>query len=283
MARHQAPADLPPIVPQRMDFPFADVPKHWFDKDPVLTHFLNALSLTFPDGERFFVDSVRHFRDHAKDAQQQADISGFIGQEAMHSLEHQTFNRMLAEQGYREEAEGGTALAKQLIGLGRKRLSAKQQLAATAALEHITALLANRLLKDPELLESIDPSVRALWMWHAIEEIEHKAVAYDLYQQVSGSYLLRVRTMLAATTALATYTGRYTFAFLRKDGLNRRPRTLFRGAWRLFGPSGFLTRAVPDYLQFFRPDFHPWLEDNTHLIEQWRGVLDQLYPTAEAA
>ena len=261
------------ITPQRMDFAFEDVPRHWFRNDPVLTHFLNALSLTFPDGERFFVDAVRAFRDQVTDKTRQAEISGFIGQEAMHSLEHDSFNHMLASQGYREEAEGGQKLARHLIKQGRERLSAKQQLAATAALEHITAILANRLLKDPALLDSMHPSVRALWIWHAIEEIEHKAVAFDLYQDVVGSYRMRVRTLLAATLALGTYTGKYTWAFLKKDRLHRRPLVLARGMWRLFGINGVLTRTIPDFLTFLRPDFHPWQEDNSALIAEWRAIL----------
>lgn len=268
------------ITPQRMDFAFDDVPRHWFDGDPMLTHFLNALSLTFPDGERFFVDAVRAFRDQVDDPVRQKEISGFIGQEAMHSLEHDSFNNMLVEQGYRDEAEGGQKLARHLIKQGRERLSAKQQLAATAALEHITAILANRLLKDPALLESMHPKVRQLWMWHAIEEIEHKAVAYDLYEDVIGSYRLRVRVLLAASLALASYTGRYTWAFLKKDGLHRNPRVLARGLWRLFGFRGLLTRTVPDFLSFLRPDFHPWQDDNSALIQAWK---DQLVATRAAA
>lgn len=279
-SRKKKPANTLTITPQRMDFDFAGVPRHWFDNDPVLSHFLNALSLTFPDGERFFVDAVRAFRDTVKDPERQKEISGFIGQEAMHSLEHDTFNKMLAAQGYREQAEGGQKLARYLIKQGRERLSAKKQLAATAALEHITAILANRLLKDPALLESMDPAVRDLWMWHAIEEIEHKAVAYDLYQDVCGDYRLRVRILLAASLALASYTSKYTWAFLKQDNQHRNPLVLARGAWRLFGFNGLLTRTVPDFLQFLRPGFHPWQEDNSALVARWRGVLSE---TAEAA
>lgn len=279
-SRKKKPANTLTITPQRMDFDFAGVPKHWFDNDPVLTHFLNALSLTFPDGERFFVDSVRAFRDAVSDPAQQKEISGFIGQEAMHSLEHDTFNKMLATQGYREQAEGGQKLARYLIKQGNERLSDKQKLAATAALEHITAILANRLLKDPALLDSMDPAVRELWMWHAIEEIEHKAVAFDLYQDVCGDYRLRVRILMAASLALASYTSKYTWAFLKQDKLHRNPLVLARGAWRLFGFNGLLTRTVPDFLQFLRPGFHPWQEDNSALVARWRGILTE---TADAA
>lgn len=269
------------ITPQRKDFDFSDVPRHWFDNDPVLSHFLNALSLTFPDGERLFVDSVRAFRDRVDDPVRQQEISGFIGQEAMHSLEHDSFNRMLAEQGYREQAEGGQALAQQMIDRARQRLSKELQLAVTAGLEHITAILADRLLSDPTVLERIDPSVRQLWLWHAIEETEHKGVAYDLYQDVSGDYRQRVRTFLFASLALASYTSTYTWAFLKKDGLQRKPLTVAKGVWKLVGINGLLLPVIPAYLRYLRPGFHPWQHDNSALIEKWRELLDD--STAQAA
>lgn len=261
------------ITPERKDFDFHDVPRHWFAGDPVLTHFLNALSLTFPDGERMFVDSVRAFRDQVSDKARQQEISGFIGQEAMHSLEHDSFNQMLAQQGYEREAEGGQALARKFIGIGRKRLSKKQLLAATAGLEHITAILAHRLLSDPALLDSIDASVRELWTWHAIEETEHKGVAFDLYQDVSGDYAMRVQIFLSATLALASYTSTYTMAFLKRDRLHRRPLVLAKGLWKLFGVNGLLLPVIPEYLQYLRPDFHPWQHDNSALIREWRALL----------
>lgn len=263
------------IEPRRMDFRFRDVPRHWAAGDPVMTHFFNALSLTFPDGERFFVDSVRAFRDRVTDKQRKKEISGFIGQEAMHSLEHNTFNEMLAAQGYAGEAQSGQEFARDRIAGAQKFLTPLQQLAATAALEHITAILANGLLTDPEMMESIDPSVRELWLWHAIEETEHKAVAYDLFQDVSGDYRMRVSLFLTATTSLGAYAAAYTWAFLKKDGLNRNPRVLAKGLWKMFGWKGYLTRMIPDYLDYLRPNFHPWDKDNSGLIGEWKEVLEK--------
>lgn len=263
------------IVPQRMNFAFDGLPKHWFDNEPVQTHLLNALSLTFPDGERFFVDSVRAFRHVATSQEQQKEISGFIGQEAMHSLEHDTFNKMLATLGYRDEAEGGQALAQKFINGGRKSLSKVEQLAATAALEHITAIMAQWLLSDHDVIEKIDPAVRQLWLWHAIEETEHKAVAFDVLQQATdGDYLTRVKVMAPATWFLLVYTFAYTAAFLRKDGLLNQPLTLAKGIWQLARPGGLFASVVPAWFQYFKPGFHPWDDDDSHLIQQWRAVLE---------
>lgn len=261
------------IHPQRMGFDFqpAAVPRYWFNNDPVLTHFLNALSLSFPEGEQFFVDSVRHFRDTVKDPQRQQDISGFIGQEAMHSLEHKSFNAMLGAQGYAAIAEKGHAVARYLCQEDRRRLSPRAQLAFTVGLEHITAILANALLSRPEILEQMDDSVRMLWMWHAIEEIEHKAVAFDLYRDIDPGYYMRVRAFLSGSLGLLLFGSTYTWRLLKQDGLHRHPVKLARGGWRL---GRLLLSALPDYLDYLRPDFHPWQDDNSALTARFKQQVE---------
>lgn len=261
------------IRPQRMGFDFdpAAVPRYWFAGDPVLTHFLNALSLSFPEGEQFFVDSVRNFRDVAKGEERQQEISGFIGQEAMHSLEHKAFNAMLAAQGYAEVAGKGNAVARYLCNEGRKRFSPRSQLAITAGLEHITAILANAILSRPEILADMDPSVRMLWVWHAIEETEHKAVAFDLYRDIDPGYRMRVRAFLSGSLGLLMFSSAYTWRFLKEDGLNRRPLALIKGGWRL---GKLLVSVLPDYLDYLRPGFHPWDDDNSALIARFKQQVD---------
>jgi len=273
--RHHKPKNIH-ITPRRMDFPFSSVERYWFGGDPVMTHFLNALSLTFPDGERFFVDSVRAFRDQITDPELQQEISGFIGQEAMHSLEHQSFNELLMQMGYEKEAQSGIKFAQQMLARGRKFLSPKQQLAATTALEHITAILAHRLLSNPKWTKKMRPEVRVLWLWHAIEEIEHKAVAFDVFEQVGGSYKMRTRLLFYATLYLAAYTGRYTWVLIKKDKAYRRPLAIAKGLWSLLGPFGFVTTTLPSYLSFYRPGFHPWQQDNSALIAAAKQELEQL-------
>lgn len=273
--RYRKPENIQ-ITPRRMDFPFANIERYWFGGDPVMTHFLNALSLTFPDGERFFVNSVRAFREHITDPKLQKEISGFIGQEAMHSLEHQSFNELLMQMGYEQEASSGIKFAKQMLARGQRLLSPKQQLAATAALEHITAILAHRLLSNPKWSQKMRPEVRVLWLWHAIEEIEHKAVAFDVFEQVSGDYKMRTRSLFYATIYLAAYTSRYTWVFLKKDKAYRRPIALTKGFWNLLGPRGFVTTSIPSYLSFYRPNFHPWQHDNSALIAAAKQELEQL-------
>jgi len=271
-SRKRQPASLS-IKPQRMGFDFSpqDVPRYWAGNDPVLSHFLNALSLSFPDGEQFFVDSVRHFRDIVQDEKRQKEISGFIGQEAMHSLEHRSFNDMLALQGYEALTAKATGVAKHLIRMGQRDYSPRTLLAMTAGLEHITAILANAMLKNPGLLQQMHPSVRMLWMWHAIEETEHKAVAFDLYQDVSGDYPMRVRAFLSGSLGLGIYASVFTWRFLKQDGLHRKPWKLLRGGLTL---GKLLARTVPDYLDYLRPGFHPWDDDNSELIARFKAQVE---------
>lgn len=275
LSRARRPRTKPAILPRRMNFAYQGLEntRYWFDDDPVLTHFMNVLSVTFPDGERFFVDAVRALRDRVDDPQRQKDISGFIGQEAMHSLEHKAFNDLVAGKGYEALVERALVVTRKLLGGAREHLSAERQLAATAGLEHITAILADQILSHPEMVRKMDPSVRHLWVWHAIEETEHKAVAFDLYKDVSDDYWQRQRAFLMSSAYLVVFTGYFTWQFLKQDGVHRRPLTLGKGLWKLLGYKGVVSQAFPAWLHYLRPGFHPWQDDNTDLLEKWRATL----------
>ena len=127
----------------------------------------------------------------------------------------------------------------------------------------------------------MDPSVRDLWVWHSIEETEHKAVAFDLYQDVDGGYWRRQRTFFTGTAYLIGFSAYFTWQFLKQDGVNRQPLTLAKGLWKMFGYRGVVSAAIPAWFQYLRPDFHPWQDDNTHLLDAWRATLPE--PAVSAA
>src|SRR5262249_54455281 len=164
------------------------------------------LSIFFPKGEAFFIDSVKHFADRIESPRLRADIKGFVGQEAMHSREHHRYNRALARAGLPVERLE-RALVRRL-DLLRSIASPEEQLAVTIALEHFTAIMANTVLEDGGVLAGADSRMSAVWRWHAIEETEHKAVAYDVYAEVTrgtrSAYWRRVRVMLLATLTFWT-------------------------------------------------------------------------------
>lgn len=262
------------IPRRRLDLTFDPeaVPRDFYAKDPALTLILAALSVVFPEGERFFVDSVMHYRDRIDDPALREAIKGFAGQEGMHAKEHAAFNVMLRAQGLgvAEDLERGV---RKLLRRSRHTHSPAGRLAVTCALEHFTAMLAEQLLTDEPHREAFDPSVRPLWVWHALEESEHKAVAFDVYQAVDGSYARRAFVM--ATTTLFFF-GFITYGYVRllaARGMLGDVRGMLRAFDYLWLRRGLFRRLIPAYLAYFRPSFHPDDRDTTALLATWRERL----------
>jgi len=249
-----------------------DLPLYWNGGDPFATHFLNSLSSVFPDGEAFFVRSVQHFRDRVDEPNLLRAIQGFAGQEAQHSQQHCRHVELLVAQGY-------TALVRlnRMADKGMRfgnRHWPKLSLASTAATEHLTALLARRILsRGSEFTAAMDPRMAALWRWHSVEEAEHKAVAYDVLLKVAPSRALRSFALLLNTVGLFVEMLARTFYMLAKDGVLLRRATLSSG-WRfLLGRSGLLRGHGRDYIAWFRRGFHPNQIDDTALIEAWHEQI----------
>lgn len=261
------------IPPRRMDFEFAaDTRRYWYAGSPFLSTFWTTLSSLFPEGETFFVDSVRNYRSLISDPLLKAQVSGFIGQEAMHSKEHKAFNELAGKQGYPTDnldKNLGT-----MLRLTRKFLPKKSQLAITVALEHYTAILAEQLLRDPSHQANIqDPEALKLWMWHALEENEHKTVAYDVYRLTGAGYLHRTLTMLIVTLFFFATVGSGHLRLLWADGKLSDISGNLKGLWFLWGWKGLFPKLLPQYLDFFRPGFHPSDHDTEQLLDEWRGKM----------
>jgi len=260
-------------IPRRdVDFAFADVPRDWADNDAYETTFLNALSLLFPEGEQFFVRSVKHFADQIADPELARQVTGFIGQEAMHGREHRAFNELLVSHGYRE-ARRVEANLKSFLAFIRRILTPHGRLAATCALEHFTAMLAEGLLRDARMRDPMHPSVRSLWLWHALEESEHKAVAFDVYRATGGGYLRRCAIMVAATIIFFIAHGIVHARLMATRRILWKPWRWARGATRFFLYPAFFTRLAPVYLAYFKPSFHPNDRDTNALLAEWREEL----------
>ena len=251
----------------------AGMPRHFAGEgDLISSHVIASLSSVFPDGEDFFVRSVRHYRDQITDPELQQQVKGFIGQESMHGREHRRFNRRLAELGYpTRRIERFTKW-----GLGhRSRLAPPiSNLAATAALEHFTAILAERFLTREDLREMCGhDAARDLFVWHALEESEHKAVAFDVYRAVGGTERLRIFTMKFTRYGFVIGMTVQTLTALLADRSTYRPGRL-RRSWKRFRASGFIDRQIwADLKAYERRGFHPDDRDTTELVEQWRAEL----------
>lgn len=254
------------IQPRRMDFQFdPSIDRYWFDNDQFKTMLLSALSCTFPEGERFFVRSVRHYQGNIADQKLKEEVKGFIGQEAHHGNEHEQFNAFLRTKGIPTEIVEGYVLNG--MKFMAKVLSPQRQLAKTCALEHFTAMLAELILENPEFIAGMDPRLEPLWTWHAVEESEHKSVAFDVYQNQVGDYWVRTSEMAFTTVEFIGFTI-YHYIQLRREMDDKTDwRSVFNGLNWLVGPKGKLHRLLPAYLAYYKRDFHPAKRDKRHLRE----------------
>lgn len=250
----------------------AAVPRDWANADAFESTFLNGFSLLFPEGERFFVESVKQQKDRITDPELLRQVAGFIGQEAMHGREHRAFNEVLVSHGFAEAPRIEAGL-RQFLKRVRKTLDPMSQLAVTCALEHFTAMLAESLLGDERMRAHLHPSVQRLWLWHALEESEHKTVAFDVYRAAGGGYARRVSIMLLTTIVFFAAQAFVHARLMATRKILWKPWTWGRGITALWIYPGFSTRLLPAYLAYFRPGFHPSDRDTRELIATWQVTL----------
>ena len=269
MARSGTPEDLT-ITPRDRRFGRGmRQDRWWMGGDPVATAFYNALSATFPKGEAFFVDSVRQFREGTP-PKLEREIKAFVTQEVMHSREHVQFNKRALEAGY--DLGPLEDRVEWRLSITRSRPPVVN-LAATMCLEHFTAIIAHQLLKNSVHLASADAESAALWRWHAIEEIEHKGVAYDTWLHAtrdwsrSKRWKVKAKVMLFVTRNFVVDRSLGTLALLRQDGITG-PVAWARMLWFAWIWPGMLRRLLGAWVGLFLPGFHPWKHDDRHLIEK---------------
>ena len=274
---------------RRMNFDFNDVPEYWMNGSAGLTHFMTALSALFPAGEKFFIDSVRAVRYHPSikgDEVLQKEISAFIGQEAMHTQEHVNFNASAQKFGHDVEAlEKFTDTAiqtaiKTFVKIVKPFGMTKDMvdLTATTALEHFTATIASQLLVNKHIQELMtDETMSTMWYWHAIEENEHKAVAFDVYEGVFGkgikAYALRTSSLVFAMTLIFLIQSSFVLRLLKQDKkLNLDELSvIYKYA---YSPSkGIITGMGKEMLAYFKPGFHPNDLDTVGLLKTWKAKL----------
>lgn len=256
----------------RFHYPTGSLERHYVGGDLVMSHIVAHLSATFPEGEDFFVRSVRRFADQITDPELKSQVQGFIGQEVTHGREHRVLNERLQQMGYpTSRTDHGTRMDLQAF---ERLLSPLTCLAITAALEHFTAVLAETLLTDERaraLLGSTE--VRSMLLWHAIEESEHRSVAFDVYRAVGGTERRRIWTMRVIRLTFTMNVALFSTISILGDRAAYHPVRLLRSLAQL-RHSPFMTRAVLARLgRYTKPGFHPDDTDNTALLEHWTAAL----------
>lgn len=259
------------IPPRQIDFRFPEAAGRYpYDNNTTASMLLAVFSGIFPPGERFFVESVRHFRDAVQDDTLRAQVSGFIGQEALHGREHERLNDYLAERGIDTRVpELGVKAGLWLLA----RLPKRQQLACTTLMEHFTASLAEQLLENEQFCSRFDAEMLKIWQWHALEELEHKNVTFDVLELVGNDYRERaLAAPLVVATILPGIFLSWTWLVAREGGLTN-TRDVRKGLGQLFGRGGLITATLRHMPVFFKRDFHPRKRDTRALEQRWRERL----------
>jgi predicted metal-dependent hydrolase len=285
MTAHQA---IHPIIPrERLDFGLsdADIPKYWFGGDPYKTRLFDALSLIFPPGEKFFMTCVRDYRDQITDKKLLDEIKGFNRQEAQHSMVHNQYNDRLRSQGIDVDALMGW-LEDLLFNQYRSKRSRGYTLAITCGLEHFTSIGAHSLFDKRDVLKDADHRVRAMYSWHAIEEVEHKGVAYDVMQDYAKvGYFTRVLAMLETSYMFPKVIMYFCDQLLKADGFSgwERTRMHAKGLLWTLRPGGLLAPMIKPYFPYYKPGFHPWQETEQPGYEEWLAAFNKNRDPIEAS
>lgn len=271
----RTPEDLT-ISPRDINFDVASArDSYWMDGDPVATAIMNSLSLTFPDGERMFIDSVKAYKSKVSDKLAK-DVQDFIRQEAIHSREHHLLNELIDHDKYPiDEIE---AEIRERVQLGRDG-GPMRMLIATICLEHMTAMMADLMVDQEDMFQKTDPAIVRLWRWHAMEETEHKAVAYDVFMEVTKDwpplkrYMRRVISMAIIGKNFVKNIENFAVKMLIADGWDEKParKAVRNYLWKspnLFG------RDMKAFFSWFKPGFHPWDHDNRPLMAEWKAEFD---------
>jgi len=274
------PADLNIVVRDRRFLRGAEPKRWWLNGDPIATAWFNALSATFPRGEAFFIESVKAFRDGAS-PKLTGEIRAFVKQEINHTREHIVLNKLAEASGYKVgfiDRRVGEMLA---LTKGRPEVL---NLATTMALEHFTAMFGHELLANPAHLAGADGDLGDIWRWHSAEEIEHKGVAYDTWLHATREWS-RWKRWKVKSLMMVIVTRRFIFNrvkdmqdLLAQDGMTGWKVKAKIWSYLLVRP-GFLRRIARPWLAFFLRGFHPWNEDDRHLIAKYEGDFsDALLP-----
>ncbi|MEY4764869.1 MAG: hypothetical protein RI907_1542 [Pseudomonadota bacterium] len=262
----------PIVVRENLDFGLdQDIPRHWVGGDAFKTRFFDAMSTLFPAGEKFFIVSVRAFKDQITSPKLATEVRDFTRQEAQHSLVHRQFNDRLKAQGVDVDAINAELEQSLFVDIP-KVTTPTQRLAATSALEHLTSMMCTCFFERKDLLAACDPRVRAMYAWHAIEEVEHKAVAFDVLVDVAkAGYFRRNISMLAVSIGFPFTVARIMNHMFEVDGFSRwqRAKLWAKGLWWFWGPKGLFPATLGYYFAYYKPGFHPWKQSEMPSYGDW--------------
>jgi hypothetical protein len=270
--------DASEIKVRRVNFSFSkENPRFYYKNNPFSTHFINALHIVFPTGERFFVNSVLKHQKEIKEDKLKKQVRNFCGQEGIHSAMHEKFWKILNDNGYiikGYENHIDKLLHKIIAKIEVEGSKINNiDLAATVCLEHFTALFGHAIFNHVETNKEVVPEdIAELFQWHAAEEIEHKNVAFDVFQKVDDAeYSKRILLMPIATALLYFYLGVGTFMLMYQDrkylSISKLPKQFYEFTTGLL--NDLHSDLYKEYFRFFKKDFHPSYLNDYYLAENF--------------
>jgi len=248
-----------------------ELPRYWNDNSPFKTHFLNALSITLPDCEKFFIETVRHYSKDITDPAQLHEIGEFVKQESHHRHAHKQYNDWLQSQGLPVDRLQASTNA--MWDMVRKQIDKRSWLALTICVEHITVVYASVFLSHPEILNNMHPQFEQIWRWHAFEEVEHKSVAMNVWNKTIKNNSYKNVAMMLVLPTYMWYVGKNTLVFLHVD------KQLWKwNTWKdmvsfLFNrKTGLITKSLVPWLEFLKKDFHPNDQNHDHILLEFKKI-----------
>ena len=261
-----------PIRHVEFNFDEAAMSKYCWDEDAFSSAFLLSFSAFIPHGERFVIDTIRACREDIKNPALKARVTGLIGQEAMHSKAHEEFNAVYQEKGIdlrRIDELGEWFFKRHLPAI----LPRSGQLAVTCAIEHFTALMAERSFSEQALMDKLDVGAKEFLTWHLVEEMEHKSVAFDVYQELVGSYLIRAVAMQLIPLYTSSIFAYSVLSILRTPGYRQSLSKMTDGFLFWFGLQGYFSKMQPGILRYFHVDYHPSQLETDSALHEWQDRL----------
>lgn len=261
------------LIARALRFEMLDpLPRYWFDSCPVKTFYANALAFFIPQAEKFFIQSIKVYLPEISDPCLNQAAKKFIQQEANHSREYTKYIQSIVLQHYPQLRSSyfSFPLTRFWALIGGKKF----RLAMTCVGEHFTAVMANQLLNNPQFFDGVPPFIGKIWQWHCIEEIEHKAVAFDVFSYLKGSYFTKLTSFIVMSLFIFSAFFKIFWIMMKQDKLHKTAlfyRNVFKFLWVT---PGFFRLLIKPYFSFLAFRFHPWQEDNRHLIKQWETSLD---------
>jgi len=110
-------------------------------------------------------------------------------------------------------------------------------------------------------------------LWHAVEETEHKAVAYDLYQLAVGDDKVRAKEMSYILPFFVGHMMEATVLLLHKNKQLSRRTGWIEAYKAMWGKEGVFTYVRQELKDYYKTDFHPWHKDNSSLANNWLQEL----------